>query len=55
LKPRRKVDLERLRAAFREHDERLKRLRTREPVVGELANFLLEEEFDERVPSKKVE
>ena len=51
LKPERKVDLERLRAAFREHDERLKRLNTREPVPGELAGVYLEEEFEECVPS----
>jgi len=51
LRPERKLDLERLRAAFREHDVRLTRLDTREPAPGELANFYLEEEFEECGPS----
>lgn len=51
LRPERKVDLERLRAAFREHDARLARLNTREPAPGELARACLEEEFEECGPS----
>jgi AbrB family looped-hinge helix DNA binding protein len=51
LKPERKVDLERLRAAFREHDERLAGLNTREPEPGDLAKVYLEEEFEECEPS----
>lgn len=51
LRPERRVDLERLRAAFREHDARLARLDTREPVPGELAGVYLEEEFEGCGPS----
>jgi len=51
LKPERKVDLDGLRAAFKEHDERLSRLDTSEPVPGELAKMYLEEEFEECEPS----
>ncbi len=51
LKPIRKRDLEQLRAAFREHDERLARLNTSEPEPGELAKMYLEEEFEECEPS----
>jgi len=51
LKPERRFDLERLRAAFREHDERLARLNTSEPEPGELAKMYLEEEFEECEPS----
>lgn len=47
LRPERKVDLERLRVAFREHDARLARLDTMEPAPGELAGVYLEEEFEE--------
>ena len=51
LKPERRVDLEQLRAAFREHDERLARLNTREPEPGDLSKIYLEEEFEECEPS----
>jgi AbrB family looped-hinge helix DNA binding protein len=51
LKPERKVDLERLRAAFGEHDERLAGLNTREPRPGDLVKVYLEEEFEECEPS----
>lgn len=51
LRPERRIDLERLRLAFREHDERLRRINTREPEPGELVNMHLEEEFEECEPS----
>lgn len=51
MKPIRKRDLEQLRTAFREHDERLARLNTSEPEPGELAKMYLEEEFEECEPS----
>ena len=51
LKPERKIDLGRLRAAFRDHDDRLARINTGEPEPGELANVRLEEEFEECGPS----
>jgi len=47
IKPEMKVDLDKLRKAFMEHDERLKKLKTTEPAPGELADFYLEEEFEE--------
>jgi len=50
LKPEKNVDLERLRTAFREYDERLARLSTMEPEPCELAKVYLEEEFEEREP-----
>jgi len=51
LKPIRKRDLDQLRVAFKEHDERLSRLDTKEPKPGELAKVYLEEEFEECEPS----
>jgi AbrB family looped-hinge helix DNA binding protein len=50
LRPERRIDLERLRIAFKEHDERLRRLNTKEPEPGELSNVHLEEEFEECGP-----
>ena len=48
MKAKKKVDLEQLRAAFRDHDERLARLNTKEPEPGELAKMHMEEEFEKR-------
>ena len=47
LRPERKVDLERLRSAFEEHDEMVMKLNTMEPEPGELSKIYLEEEFEE--------
>jgi AbrB family looped-hinge helix DNA binding protein len=47
LRPERKVDLERLRSAFEEHDEMVKKLNTMEPELGGLSKLYLEEEFGE--------
>ena len=47
LKPERKIDLEKLKDAFREHDKRLTSLNATEPNPGDLAQIYLEEEFEE--------
>ncbi len=48
LKPVRKVDMEKLKEAFREHVEKLSKLPNLvEPEPGELVEVYLEEEFEQ--------
>lgn len=42
-----KIDIEKLREAYREHDKRLQALNTSEPQPGDLEEIYLEEEFEE--------